>query len=323
MKIKTKKYILCFLAAVLLVSGCFPLKSMAGEGSDIIVFSDFEELRGFCSQDGDYPESSLFCEEDDLVITDDLEIPSGMSVTFNRFTVPKGITLTVMEDARVMAYAFTVKGELINRGSVYQGDLTEGKGNNDTMIMAQVPGHIENKGEMTLTDVFGKSNIRRYGSDFSMIETGEYDEKRESLIKESQAQPTAQPKTETVPSPEPPGEEEKKVPDSFDILKENMPVIIFCAVILCIGLVIMTVYAKKKKENGSGRFSFPESSRDSDISAGAGPFSLHNVDARYDTGVEERFQSYRKKRESQLDDWLKSGLIDRQEYNELKRRNKQ
>ncbi len=42
-----------------------------------------------------------------------------------------------------------------------------------------------------------------------------------------------------------------------------------------------------------------------------------------DARTEDHFQRDRKKRMSQLDDWLRSGIIDRKEYNELKKRYKQ
>ena len=42
-----------------------------------------------------------------------------------------------------------------------------------------------------------------------------------------------------------------------------------------------------------------------------------------DLSREDHFRRDREKRISQLDDWLRSGIIDRKEYNELKKRFKQ
>ena len=190
-KIRMKKYLLCCLAAWLPVLCCFPLQSMAAEGTEAVSFSTFEELSRYCTQAEDGTEGSFFCEKADLLISGDLEIPSGMSVTFRSFTVPEGTTLTIRENAEVMAYAFIIQGELINNGTVMQGDLTEGTQDNDIEIMARVPGHIMNMGEMTLTDVYGKRNIRRFGSQFTMLETVNYGKELFTDSKEQKPQPTA------------------------------------------------------------------------------------------------------------------------------------
>ena len=83
-----------------------------------------KELRGFCDEAKNFSGKSLSCEEADFMISEDLIVPSGRLVTFRHFTVPAGITFTIMGGAEVMAYGLTVQGELINRGTVFQGDLS-------------------------------------------------------------------------------------------------------------------------------------------------------------------------------------------------------
>ena len=318
-----KKHLFCCLAWVLSVMFCFPLQSVAGGENDVIAFSTFEELCGYCARDMDFTEGSFYCEEEDLIISGDLEIPSGMSVTFRSFTVPEGITLTVLENARIMAYAFTIKGELINRGTVFQGDLTEGEEDTDIKIMALVPGHIRNKGEMTLTDVYGKRNILWIGSQFTMLETVNYGKELFTGSKDQKTQPTALPEMETSPKPDTPREGRGRILEIFDLLEVYLPRMAFFMVILLLGVVVRSALIEKKEEKDAGRSSYASKTRHGGKAGGRDSFRRQSTDIPYDTYVEDHFQRDRRNRISQLDDWLKNGLIDRKEYDELKKRYKQ
>ncbi len=249
--------------------------------TDTIVFSTFEELQSFCDETTDFSGGTLLCEEADLVISEDLEIPSGRAVIFRSFTVPEGITLTVMEDAEIRTYGFTVQGELINWGTVFQGELSdEGDGEvQDTEIAAHIPGHVENKGEMTLTDVYGKRNIQWYGSHFTMIETDRYGKIPDTESKEPQLHTTASPTPENTPRPAPSGDRRKQAVEVFDKLEMILPKLALFLVIALFGFVMKAVLSEKRKKKTSGQT-------------------------------------------SQLDDLLKSGWIDRKQYNELKKKQK-
>ena len=119
-----RKRLFCCLLATLLVI-CLPVQHAAAEETDAVAFSTFEELRSFCEEDADLSGRALSCEAADLVISEDLELPSGRTFLFRSFTVPAGVTLTVTQGTELKAYSFTVQGRLINRGTVFQGDLSE------------------------------------------------------------------------------------------------------------------------------------------------------------------------------------------------------
>ena len=326
MKKNIGKRLLCCLLAALFILCCVPLRSEADGQYGTITFSTMEELRGFCDEAKNFSGKSLSCEEADFMISEDLIVPSGRLVTFRHFTVPAGITFTIMEGAEVMAYGLTVQGELINRGTVFQGDLS-GEGEiQDTEIIARIPGHVVNKGEMTLTDVFGQRNIQWLGSHFTMIETDSYSQKLQAEVRKNVPQPAVSPSPEVSPTPEntpqpaPSDELRRHVLELFDKLEVILPRLAFFFVLALLGLVIKTALAEKikqKKTSGTPSSS-PEIIRRS---------MLKNTKAlrqEYtDLSREDHFRRDREKRISQLDDWLRSGIIDRKEYNELKKRYKQ
>lgn len=312
MKNKMAKRLLCCLFACFFVLCCIPLPRAAAEETDSIAFSTFEELRRFCDEDADLPAGSLYCEEADLVISEDLEIPSGRTVTFRSFTVPEGVVLTVMQGAEIMTYSLTVQGELINRGTVFQGDLSGDGDAPDTKIAALIPGHVENKGEMTLTDVYGKRNIRWIGSHFTMLETENYGSYKNTDSKESEPEPTASPAPEATPQPSPPAARRFQILKLFDLLEVVLPTLAFFLVIALLAWVVKAASAAKKQEKTSSASSIKTNL------SGQG-----KADLPRDAYAEDHFQRDRRTRISQLDDWLKSGLIDRKEYNDLKKRYEQ
>ena len=296
-----RKRLFCCLLAALLVVCCFPVQHAAAEETDAAAFSTFEELRSFCEEDEDLSGRALSCEAADLVISEDLELPSGRTVLFRSFTVPAGVTLTVAQGTELKAYSFTVQGRLINRGTVFQGDLSETGDVQDTDIAAYIPGFVENKGEMTLTDVYGKRNIRWLGSKLTMLETENYNKrfKTEPETPELEASPTP----EVTPPPAPPfGGQTGPISAILDTVKELLPTLALILAAAAFGRILKAAAGKKKqvKDTGSSR--------------------QRNTDMPRDVQGEDHFQRDRRNRISQLDDWLKSGLIDRDEYKNLKRR---
>ena len=256
------------------------------------------QLRESCS-DTSGGAASFLCTADDLVIADDIEIPEGFVITFRNFTVPEGITLTVTEHAEIRTYCFTVQGTLKNLGKVVQQDLSATWADEDMRSFALIPGHVENRGEMILTDVFGKRNINRFGGKLTIYESALYYENRRIAFGDE-----APPPVMDTPSPAPATPEKDTVHRIFDILEEVLPRLAFFLVLACffaVGKVgISSSRKEKRRKQGAALTDAAE-----DLLPSPG---------------EDHFQRDKRKRIEQLDEWLKNGLIDRKEYDELKRR---
>ena len=289
-----KRLSLCFL--IILLGLCIlPIPAGAEEQ---ITLTSFEELREACS-DASGDAASFLCAADDFVITDDIEIPAGFVITFRNFTVPEGITLTVTEHAEIRTYCFTVQGTLKNLGKVVQQDLSATWADEDERSFALIPGHIENKGEMTLTDVFGKRNINRFGGKLTMYESALYEENRRIAFGDEDPPPVVD-----TPSPSPAPPEKNTVHRIFDILEEVLPRLAFFLVLACFVAVGKIGISSSRKEKQRKR-----GAALTDAAKDLLPFP-----------GEDHFQRDKRKRIEQLDGWLKNGLIERKEYNELKRR---
>ncbi len=289
-----KRLSLCFL--VILLGLCLlPIPARAEEQ---ITLSSFEELREACS-DTSRGAASFLCTADDFIITEDIEIPAGFVITFRNFTVPEGITLTVTEHAEIRTYCFTVQGTLSNLGRVVQQDLSATWADEDMRSFALIPGHVENRGEMILTDVFGKRNINRFGGKLTMYESALYEENRRIAFGDEDPPPVMDTPT---PAPTPP--EKDTVHRIFDILAKVLPRLAFFLVLACFFAVFkLGISSSRKEKRRKQGAALTDAAEDLLPSPG-----------------EDHFQRDKRKRTEQLDAWLKNGLIDRKEYDELKRR---
>ena len=289
-----KRLSLCFL--VILLGLCLlPIPARAEEQ---ITLSSFEELRDSCS-DTSGSAASFLCTADDFIITEDIEIPEGFVITFRNFTAPEGITLTVTEHAEIRTYCFTVQGTLSNLGKVVQQDLSAAWADEDMRSFALIPGHVENKGEMTLTDVFGKRNINRFGGKLTMYESALYEENRRIAFGDEDPPPVVD-----TPSPSPAPPEKDTVHRIFDILEEVLPRLAFFLVLACFFVVLKAGISSSRKEKWRKQ----------------GAALTDAAEDLLPSPGEDHFQRDKRKRIKQLDEWLKNGLIDRKEYDELKRR---
>ena len=108
----------------------------------------------------------------------------------------------------------------------------------------------------------------------------------------------------------------------FDVLEVILPRLAFFMVIALFGYVLKTGLDEKKQEKASKHSPSSSGNPRSASSAKNDPPRQNSIDKTRGAGEEDHFQRDRRKRLSQLDDWLKSGLIDRKEYNELKKRYK-
>ena len=297
MKTKIGKNLVLYLPAVLLMLYLLPICAAAAEDAGTVTVATFDELKEHCAtitagQSGE----SLLCAEEDLAITEDFEIPSGMMITFRNFTVPEGITLTVAEQAEVMTYAVTVQGELINRGKFIQQDLDASWADENDETTARISGKVFNSGEMVLTDVFGRRNIRQRGGQYTMYETESYQSKLDIA---AGITPAPSPTVEVTATPAPPDMEKGWITELFDLREYLVPVLAGFIILIAFFFVAKTglsIFVRKK----------PEKDR--------------SEDTVFDYSGEDHFQHDKRSRIEQLDEWLKNGLIDRKEYNELKRR---
>ena len=196
-------------------------------------------------------------------------------------------------------YCFTVQGTLYNYGKVVQQDLSEAWADEDERSFALIPGHVENKGEMTLTDVFGKRNINRFGGKLTIYESALYEENRRIAFGDEDPPPVVD-----TPSPAPASPEKDTVHRIFDILEEVLPRLAFFLVLACFFAVLKAGISSSRKEKQRKRGAVL-----TDAAEDLLPFP-----------GEDHFQRDKRKRIEQLDAWLKNGLIERKEYNELKRR---
>ena len=313
MKTRSIKRLSLCLVAVLVGMCMLPIPARA---EDPIHLSSFEELREACA-DISKDSASFLCTSAELEISEDFEIPAYMTITFRNFTVPEGVTLTVKEHAEIRTYGFTVRGNLMNWGKIVQQDLSEEWADEEIEIAAHIPGHVENKGEMILTDVFGTRNINRFGGKLIMHETESYRDRLKIAAGYEDPIPTVE--AVNTPSPTQAPVENGTVHRVFDILEDVIPKLAFFLVLVCffsvVRIGIATSRKEKRRKQGSG---FTEGA--ADLSIRNNPDRETATDLLYNFPGEDHFQRDKRKRIEQLDDWLKNGLIDRREYNELKRR---
>ena len=297
MKTKIGKNLVLYLPAVLLMLYLLPICAAVAEDAGTVTVATFDELKEHCAQlSAGQAGESLLCTEEDFVIAEDFEIPSGMVITFRNFTVPEGITLTVAEQAEVMTYALAVQGELINRGKLIQQDLDASWADENDETTARISGKVFNSGEMVLTDVFGRRNIRQRGGQYTMYETESYQSKLDIA---AGITPAPSPTVEVTATPAPPDMEKGWITELFDLREYLVPVLAGFIILIAFFFVAKTglsIFVRKK----------PEKDR--------------SEDTVFDYSGEDHFQHDKRSRIEQLDEWLKNGLIDRKEYNELKRR---
>ena len=298
MKGKIKKHLGLCLLVILLGTYLLPASARAEKEK---LRSTFEELKEACADASGHTAPSLRCTAENLTFSEDFEIPSGALITFRSFTVPEGITLSVEEGAEIRTYAFTVRGTLLNRGKIVQQDLSAAWAGPGDIAYALIPGHVDNRGEMVLTDVFGTRNINRVGGKLRINESGSYTEKRRFIFGDDTPTPVP------IPTPTPAPPEKSPVQEVFDLLEVVLPRLAFFLVLACLFIVIKVGIDSSRKGKQRKRGSaFPDPAVD--------PLMRNGFSG------EDHFQRDKRKRIEQLDEWLKNGLIDRKEYKELKRR---
>lgn len=309
-----RKTIVIRLCLFVILSALF-LLPVSGAAAEEIVLSSFEEMKKVCSEPSVLTTGSLLCVTENFVFAEDFEIPSGAVIIFRNFTVPEGVTLSIMECAEIRTYGLTVQGNLINRGKVIQQDLAATWAGEEIEVSARIPGHVENKGEMVLTDVFGKRNINRFGGKLIMYETASYQDKLRIAIGENAPTPAIE--VVDTPMPTPAVRERSRAMEIMDLLEEILPKLSFFLVLVCLFVAVKVgITSSREEKRKEQRTAF------TDVPSAVGFKSAVNMipEGTYGFSAEDHFQRDRRNRIEQLDEWLKNGLIDRKEYLELKRR---
>ena len=309
--LKFKRAALCGILTMLMILSCLPLCSSAEGQAGLLPFSTFEKLQQLCEGASELSEAFLICtSEDRFLISSDLVIPPGTTVTFRSFTVSEGVTLTVSENARLLTEAMRIEGELTNEGTVIQQKQLSGNGLPEIEIAAWVPGHITNRGEMILTDLYGTRNVLRRGGSLVINETDLYRKRTARATEE----PKSTPEPEKTPEPAKTG---GKFPSDrwrfrlmrfMDVMEEILPKASFFLVLLVLFYFIRAGLKQRRGEKRAERSTAPQV-------RGQAPSGK-----TADIAHEDHFQHDRQNRIRQLDNWLQSGLIDRKEYRALKKK---
>lgn len=288
MRGRSAKRLLLYMLVLPVILCIFPVSGAACAKWETIPFSSFEELKELLSDESPQPGASLLCTADELLFAEDFEIPPGVGITFCSFTVPEGVSLSVREEAELQTYSLTVRGSLFNRGKIIQRDLEAPWADGEIETTARIPGHIENKGEMYLTDVFGRSNINRFGGKLTIEKTASYQRKLEEAAGIATPAPTDR------PTPAPTASPGSRLRKTSDLMEDLIPKLSFFLVLaLTLRVVILGIESAIREKRGIQE---PSSKKAA---------ALSDADRR---------------RAEQLDSWLQSGLIDRKEYEQRKKR---
>ena len=88
---------------------CLPPVCRAAGAEESEYFASFEELQQLCGQALETPGVNLVCTSQEVIdISEDLTIPPDTMVTFWRFRIPEGVTLTISESAMLMTITLRV-----------------------------------------------------------------------------------------------------------------------------------------------------------------------------------------------------------------------
>ncbi len=319
-----EKRIIATLLCLVLVLLMLPAAGFAEAEEKGIYFSDLTELQGLCLAAGGETEELLICEaEGPFLISENLVIPSGITVRFRQFTVEEGTVLTLDENARILTTGFRVEGEFVNAGTVIQRASSDDEAG-EIEVSAWIPGKVINRGNMELTNVYGVRNIHNYRGSLTMEKTEqpEPDETPEPGPDEKTPGVT-EPPLPTVP-PDPAPGLRKLLPEGLTEFLEDdlLPGVMVFVFLLVLGLIRKKAAGKAKRRapGAGGTKTLPKQRRDPRMKTFTEPEPYCVV---CESSGEDHFQRDKRNRIAQLDEWLRNGLIDRKEYLELKRRYEQ
>ena len=312
----------CILMIAMLAIICLPPVCRAAGAEESEYFASFEELQQLCGQALETPGVNLVCTSQEVIdISEDLTIPPDTMVTFWRFRIPEGVTLTISESAMLMTITLRVEGELTNYGMVVQEENLYPEEEPEFETVASIPGHVTNRGTMSLINVLGRRNIDRWGGSLTMSENAHYNEILRNgyspdKTDTAETEPPQTPSPTSLPTPAPGAQEENsRTEHVFEILEEYLPPVAFFIV-----LYVMFRESRKKKPAQQGRQKTAAAQRTRPTAR-----NLHREAPAIvvNASGEDHFERDKRNRIAQLDDWLRNGLIDRKEYRVLKQRYEQ
>ncbi|MCR5088264.1 MAG: hypothetical protein K6C08_01960 [Oscillospiraceae bacterium] len=300
---KTAACLLCLLFCAALFFPMTFCTAAANDENPYHSFTTVEELRGILEQAEGKQVWAIDGGDTSYAITENLTIPANSHVFFEAesLTVATGTTLCVEERGSLFYYNLLVQGTVIVNGSISQKVQEDGKRG-----LLQIEGKLINNGWIHYDRIQGLEKLEngRYGR---MVDIHE----EKAPVQTTEPEPT---ETETPEI----SAKEKTLRDlrmklrragfrlRFFFLRHEelmwsvLPIVIS---LLCAAGIIRRS-GKKKKQTGG--VSAEQVSLSREISNGA--------------DMKRMFDDAKKRRIDHLDEWLKSGLIDREEYRVLKER---
>ena len=288
-------------------------------GDDHIIFRTIEDLMEILAMS---TENELFVTgvvNQDYMLEEDLIIPTGKRVFFSEgtVTVTPGITLTVEEDAALYFYGLDVQGTIINNGDLVQCKELNGR--------KQLPIRIE--GKVINSDWFSFYEIAEGLEKIENVDAG----RLYSSAEGKRVSPTGSSSPSSTTSPKPSnstGSAKKRSSDN------SLTGIFVLWIVIILASILMRNPNQMKKldlreirtektgaNSGPNRDKRPVvfGSRQSKTAASRKQ-SAYSQEVYNTAGYSEtNYSAYdNQRRMKQLDDWLKSGLIDKDEYLRLK-----
>lgn len=302
------------------------------QDTDYYQFRTLEELKRILDMDIG-AEREIFVtdlEDRDSTLEEDLVIPAGKKVFFGEgtLTVAPEVTVTVEEGAGLFFYGLDVQGTVINNGDLVQCEQLNGG--------EQLPILIE--GKVINRDWFSFYNIAGGIERIENQEEGRlFSSKEGKRVSPGGSSPSPTPKPSQTPSKKPSGSTGGKKSSSM-----------ITPLVLIIMLVVTLVTKnsgklKKVGQSSAGSKNAGTTILQSEAKRPAAPSSAsgsRNIGAAGRRPPAQRPEAYRpevyrpeaynlqgdytaydnRRRMKQLDDWLKNGLIDKDEYRKLKDR---
>ena len=254
--------------------------------------------------------------DEDHVITEDLTIPRMNMVFFGKgtVTIPEGVTVTIENGGTLSFHNMDLKGTINNRGDLRQAEPEEG----ETGEM-RISGSLNNSGWFIYYNASGLENAKN--------SKGYTVDRKEEPLQKPEPAPELTPEPTSKPDPKPtPGltpESLKRAADlnlrhlqqrlimayyrlKMDLLRNRGNIRFWLPAGVCILFLLFVlppVLGRGKKPKKEQIRNTPRPQPETKRTAGTNPLSEDQ-----------------RRRIDRLDDWLRDGLIDREEYKRLKNR---
>ena len=310
---------------------------------DNYYFRTLEELMEILALDPERDEVFISnLEAQDYTLEEDLTIPGGKKVFFNEgtVTVAPGVTVTVEEDAGLFFYGLDVQGTVVNNGDLVQCKMRDGSS-------PQLPIHVE--GEIINRDWFSFYEIAEGMENIHNLDAGRLFSSVQGK-RVSTDEPSSTPRPSSTPKDS--GSTESGTKKNSSGRSSSAGIFILWVIIIVAAALSKNPDLRKKMTNlldirdkdtgkpaASARSDRGRSAAGSSVGrtgtaagsrrdgstarspAAYQPETYNPAEYSYnptDYSETDAMAHDRQRRMKQLDDWLKSGLIDRDEYRRLK-----